>query len=125
MSVRKWTIGAVSAFAALAMLFVATAATAQPAAGVKAATINDIGGLGDKGFNDLCKEGLDDATDERHRLRLVLVVGDARARFRRAHQEHREIDALRGEPAHVVVGMDRKGQRQIHHASMRAVVSDA
>ena len=61
MSVRKWTIGAVSAFAALAMLFVATAATAQPAAGVKAAAITDIGGLGDKGFNDLCKKGLDDA----------------------------------------------------------------
>jgi basic membrane protein A len=61
LSVRKFTIGAVVPFAALVTLFVATSATAQPAGGVKAATITDIGGLGDKGFNDLCKKGLDDA----------------------------------------------------------------
>jgi basic membrane protein A and related proteins len=61
LSARKWTIGAVAALVALGTLFVATSATAQPAAGVKAAAITDIGGLGDKGFNDLCKKGLDDA----------------------------------------------------------------
>jgi basic membrane protein A len=49
------------AFAALVTLFVATSATARPAATIKAAAITDIGGLGDKGFNDLCKKGLDDA----------------------------------------------------------------
>jgi basic membrane protein A and related proteins len=62
LSVRKATIGAVFAAAALVTLLVATtSATARPAGSFKAAAITDIGGLGDKGFNDLCKKGLDDA----------------------------------------------------------------
>jgi basic membrane protein A and related proteins len=62
LSVRKGAIGAVIALAALVTLLVTTtSATARPAGGIKAAAITDIGGLGDKGFNDLCKKGLDDA----------------------------------------------------------------
>jgi basic membrane protein A and related proteins len=61
-SVRKGAIGAVLALAALVTLLVTTTtATARPAGSFKAAAITDIGGLGDKGFNDLCKKGLDDA----------------------------------------------------------------
>ena len=62
MSVRKGAIGAVLALAALVTLLVTTTtATARPAGSFKAAAITDIGGLGDKGFNDLCKKGVDDA----------------------------------------------------------------
>src|SRR5919197_6557074 len=59
-AIRRWTIGAALALGALLMLLVASTAPAKQAA-TKAAVITDIGGLGDKGFNDLCKKGLDDA----------------------------------------------------------------
>ncbi len=58
---RRTMLGAVLALGALVTLLVATSAPARPAATFKAATITDIGGLGDKGFNDLCKKGLDNA----------------------------------------------------------------
>lgn len=38
-----------------------TGAAKTDASAFKIAVITDIGGLGDKGFNDLCKKGLDDA----------------------------------------------------------------
>jgi len=53
------------ALAALVTLAVTTTGSATPTkqkqAKVKAAVITDIGGLGDKGFNDLCAKGLADA----------------------------------------------------------------
>ena len=61
---RKNTAVLIAALAALVALAVAATGSASPAkqqAKGKAAIITDIGGLGDKGFNDLCAKGLADA----------------------------------------------------------------
>jgi basic membrane protein A and related proteins len=61
LSVRKGAIGVVALAALLVTLLVTTSATARPTGSIKAAAVTDIGGLGDKGFNDLCKKGIDNA----------------------------------------------------------------
>lgn len=64
MSVRKLMGGAVVALAAVIALAIATggfAASAKKSETTKAAVITDIGGLGDKGFNDLCAKGVNTA----------------------------------------------------------------
>jgi basic membrane protein A and related proteins len=61
LSVRKGAIGVVALAAVLVTLLVTTSATARPTGSIKAAAVTDIGGLGDKGFNDLCKKGIDNA----------------------------------------------------------------
>jgi basic membrane protein A and related proteins len=56
--------GAVVALAAVIALAIATggfAASAKKSETTKAAVITDIGGLGDKGFNDLCAKGVNTA----------------------------------------------------------------
>ena len=61
MSVRKWMATAVVALAAVLALAIVTGGTAAPGTKsdtTKAAVITDIGGLGDKGFNDLCAKGV-------------------------------------------------------------------
>ena len=61
MSVRKWMAGAAVALVAVLALAIVTGGSASPAkksATTKAAVITDIGGLGDKGFNDLCAKGV-------------------------------------------------------------------
>jgi basic membrane protein A len=57
-------VGGLAALVAVAALTVVSVGSATPAkqqAKAKAAVITDIGGLGDKGFNDLCAKGLNDA----------------------------------------------------------------
>ena len=64
MSLRKLLAGAsVALVAVLALALVAggSAAPAKKLATTKAAVITDIGGLGDKGFNDLCAKGVNTA----------------------------------------------------------------
>lgn len=64
MSVRKLTAAASAALVAVLALAVVSAGSAAPAKQLdttKAAVITDIGGLGDKGFNDLCAKGLNTA----------------------------------------------------------------
>ena len=61
MSVRKWMAGAAVALVAVLALAIVTGGSASPAkksSTTKAAVITDIGGLGDKGFNDLCAKGV-------------------------------------------------------------------
>jgi basic membrane protein A and related proteins len=59
-AIRKWTVGAALAlFAALAVGFVGSAkSTKAEATPLKVAVVTDIGGLNDKGFNDLANKGL-------------------------------------------------------------------
>jgi basic membrane protein A and related proteins len=59
-AIRKWTVGA--ALALIAALAVASVGSAQSsksdATPLKVAVVTDIGGLNDKGFNDLANKGL-------------------------------------------------------------------
>ena len=69
MSTRKVVVGALFALVALVAMVVASSSPAKPAkpaqgATSKAAVVTDIGGLGDKGFNDLCKKGGDTAAKQ-------------------------------------------------------------
>ena len=62
MSVSKMWLASASvalvAVLALAVVTVGSAAPAKKSDTTKAAVITDIGGLGDKGFNDLCAKGV-------------------------------------------------------------------
>lgn len=64
MSARKLVAGASVALVAVLALAIVTGGSASPAkksSTTKAAVITDIGGLGDKGFNDLCAKGVNTA----------------------------------------------------------------
>lgn len=78
MTLRKGLAGLVLALAAVAALAVASTVSAKPSQSFKAAVVTDIGGLGDKGFNDLCAKGLADAkTQLKIQGRVFISKSDA------------------------------------------------
>ena len=82
MSVRKWMAPPSVALVAVLALAIVTGGSAAPGKKsdtTKAAVITDIGGLGDKGFNDLCAKGVKTASKQLGiapaRLHLEVVRG--------------------------------------------------
>ena len=65
MPLRRSIVGVSTAVIALALIVGGCGGSeTKSAATTKAAVITDIGGLGDKGFNDLCAEGVRSAGSE-------------------------------------------------------------